>query len=284
MICRDEEQLLLGSLASIKAVADEIVVGIDSRTTDQTGAIARAAGARVHHFDWCDDFSYARNIGLKKAKREWILVIDADERLTPFGAAMVEQVMRRARTDIFGYAFTIDQRDMSGKVIDTDPGITIRMFRNDGTICYVNRVHENLRKNGKTFNIGAFRQMPGLLHLGYDKQIYAEKAKHDRNLSLLLMEMADCPDNSWVMYNMSRQYHAVGETETAAKWARAALANPGDLPAPFIEICERLVRRAGVDGPAPIAHKLPRSTHEFSQFPPTAPAPRRLVGDRPLSH
>ena len=60
MIARDEAKNLPACLASVRGVVDEIIV-CDTGSVDDTVAIAQAAGARVVHFPWVNDFSAARN-------------------------------------------------------------------------------------------------------------------------------------------------------------------------------------------------------------------------------
>ena len=70
-----------GCLRHLK-FADEVVVIIDERTTDDSVLIAREAGARVfaHKFE---GFAEIKNFGLAKVNTEWTLVVDADERIGP---------------------------------------------------------------------------------------------------------------------------------------------------------------------------------------------------------
>ena len=58
-IARNEEKNLPRALASVRNVADEIIVA-DTGSTDRTVEIAKESGAVVCHFPWCDDFSAAR--------------------------------------------------------------------------------------------------------------------------------------------------------------------------------------------------------------------------------
>lgn len=80
MIVRNEEQTLGPCLASVRDLADEIVI-VDTGSTDRTRELARAAGARVFDFPWVDDFAAARNESLRHATGSWILWLDADDRL-----------------------------------------------------------------------------------------------------------------------------------------------------------------------------------------------------------
>ncbi len=81
IIAKNEEKMIGKCFESIKNLADEIIL-VDNGSVDKTREIVEEYGARVLSiFD--ADFSKLRNEGLKQAKGEWILYIDADERLTP---------------------------------------------------------------------------------------------------------------------------------------------------------------------------------------------------------
>jgi len=78
MIVRDEEKNLPRALGSIEGLGEEMVI-VDTGSQDATVEIAQAAGARVEHFEWCDDFSAARNFAMSHASGEWIMLLDADD-------------------------------------------------------------------------------------------------------------------------------------------------------------------------------------------------------------
>src|SRR5580692_6446389 len=82
MIVKNEESRLAACVASARAAVHEIIV-VDTGSTDHTLAIASELGAKVSTFDFTrPDFSAARNQSLANARGDWILVLDADERLT----------------------------------------------------------------------------------------------------------------------------------------------------------------------------------------------------------
>jgi tetratricopeptide (TPR) repeat protein len=81
MIVRDEQDVLAASLESVRAIADEIIV-LDTGSADQTPTLARKLGAKVCRAGWDDDFSAARNRLLEEVTGDWILWLDAGERLT----------------------------------------------------------------------------------------------------------------------------------------------------------------------------------------------------------
>jgi glycosyltransferase involved in cell wall biosynthesis len=82
MIVKNEEAHLERCLDSVKDMVSEMII-VDTGSTDRTVEIAHAYGAKVYHFDWCDDFAAARNESLKHATGEWLLMMDADNWLEP---------------------------------------------------------------------------------------------------------------------------------------------------------------------------------------------------------
>lgn len=90
IIARDEEQRLPAALASV-AFCDDVVV-VDSGSRDRTMEVARAAGARVIEHPW-RGFGTQRNVAIDAAAADWILEIDADERITPRLRAEIEEFL-----------------------------------------------------------------------------------------------------------------------------------------------------------------------------------------------
>jgi hypothetical protein len=86
VIARDEEERLPACLASLD-FCDEVVV-VDGGSRDRTVAIAAAAGARVVENPW-PGFAAQRNVALERAGGDWVLEIDADERVSPELAAEI---------------------------------------------------------------------------------------------------------------------------------------------------------------------------------------------------
>jgi glycosyltransferase involved in cell wall biosynthesis len=81
MIVKDEEETISQAIESVKAIVDEIIV-VDTGSKDKTKGLAKGFGAMVIDEKWEEDFSKARNISIKQAKSDWILVLDADETIS----------------------------------------------------------------------------------------------------------------------------------------------------------------------------------------------------------
>lgn len=81
VITLNEERDLPRALASVRALADEILV-VDAGSADRTREVARAHGARVLERPWTD-FSDQKNFAAARAGHDWIFSLDADEELSP---------------------------------------------------------------------------------------------------------------------------------------------------------------------------------------------------------
>jgi glycosyltransferase involved in cell wall biosynthesis len=78
MIVRNEGDTIERVLGSARSFCDEMIV-VDTGSTDDTVAKARACGAQVFHFSWRDDFSAARNFSFSKCSGDWIIWLDGDD-------------------------------------------------------------------------------------------------------------------------------------------------------------------------------------------------------------
>jgi len=92
VITLNEASNIEACLASV-AWADEVLV-VDSGSTDGTPDLARAKGARVIVRDW-PGYSTQKNFASAEARNDWILSVDADERLTPELAAEIQATLTR---------------------------------------------------------------------------------------------------------------------------------------------------------------------------------------------
>jgi glycosyltransferase involved in cell wall biosynthesis len=92
IIARDEERHLRGALESARGLADEILLLLDDRTRDRSATIGEAAGARVLVEPW-RGFSAQRNRALDVCTGDWVLFLDADERISPDLRAEILQIV-----------------------------------------------------------------------------------------------------------------------------------------------------------------------------------------------
>ncbi|KPK88389.1 hypothetical protein AMJ80_11125, partial [bacterium SM23_31] len=80
MIVKNEENMLAECIESFREAVDEIVI-VDTGSTDKTVEVAKEYRVGLFHHKWKDDFSEARNFSISKVTGDWVMTIDADERL-----------------------------------------------------------------------------------------------------------------------------------------------------------------------------------------------------------
>ncbi len=78
LIAKNEEKNVDRLLNSVEGCFDEIIF-VDTGSTDQTVSKAFARGCKTFHFDWCDDFSKARNFAFSKCTSDYIAWLDLDD-------------------------------------------------------------------------------------------------------------------------------------------------------------------------------------------------------------
>ncbi len=236
MIVRDEELFLARCLASARGAVDEIVV-VDTGSRDGTIAIAEAAGARVVRRPWTDDFSAARNAALDAASGTHVLVLDADERLTPDGA----RALREAAADPSLLVGLMPLHDASG--LDASPSDVVagrarlweptwvpRLFRRDPRLRYSRRVHETLFRDPEAFAELA-RETSGrvetidapIAHYGEVKTLREDRGKRGRNVRLLELALADDPADGDLAGFLALELVRAGERKRARDTAARAL-------------------------------------------------------------
>lgn len=226
MIAKDEQQFLRPALASVRYVADEIIVGVDDRTTDDTADIAARYGASVHTFTWQDDFAAARNHGLDRAHGDWILVIDPDERLLPEGGRRILQTLA-AGVDPYIDAFQtlIVEDDLQGNEL-SQAWSSSRLFRGTRDLRYMGRIHEEVRyvpDPPRTYS-ERLEGGPHIVSFGSDPGLIDGRDKLRRDRRLLHLRLQDNPNDAVAYCYLALNARRAGRQRAAAMFARRALA------------------------------------------------------------
>jgi glycosyltransferase involved in cell wall biosynthesis len=148
IITRNEEGNILECLNSVRW-ADEIIV-LDSGSTDRTVERAKTVTPHVFQQPW-EGFGKTKARALERATKEWVLSIDADERVPEALAKEIQHVVRQGKNSLSGY--TVARRAFFlGKWIRHAgwyPGRVVRLFRRASASFTDTPVHESIHVNGR---------------------------------------------------------------------------------------------------------------------------------------
>ncbi|MGO9314309.1 MAG: glycosyltransferase [Syntrophobacteraceae bacterium] len=227
MIVKNEEKNLPRCLESVCGLVDEMVV-LDTGSEDNTVSIARSCGAKVFSFPWTGDFAEARNESLRHAAGNWIIFLDADERLNTFGA---RDCLRKAASipGADAFAVPIINAGPVGKVAST-VGRAVRLFRNLPDIRFSGRVHETVDRFLIESGSKVYHADFEIEHFGYALEPDTVRGKYERNLDLLKKELAEDPGNGHARYHLGLTCVALEREEEARQAFDLALCGKGLTP------------------------------------------------------
>ena len=229
MIARDEQDYLPGCLASVAGVVDEIVL-VDTGSCDRTMDIARAAGANVVQHAWNDDFAAARNAALEAVSGDWILVLDADERLAPGAGAAITRALYAPNFDC-GFLPLYNARhlaDSAERVLSSpearydEPCAVARLFRRTPDLRWQGCVHETVTTWLQARPSAVRRVEAPIVHYGYTPEVGLPRAKKQRNLALLERYCANEPDDPQPWTYFAWELLTASDPAVAARAASAA--------------------------------------------------------------
>ncbi|MEI6444194.1 MAG: glycosyltransferase [Nostocales cyanobacterium ELA583] len=212
MIVKNEETSLPKCLGSVKNFVDEIIV-LDTGSTDKTPQIAAQFGAKVHYFTWNNNFSAARNEALKYVTGDWILVLDADETLTPEIIPSIKAVINKEEYLVINLV-----RQEVGST-QSPYSLVSRLFRNHPDI-YFDRPYHALIDDSVTailtkepdWEIG---YLPGvaILHTGYQKAVINEQNKYVKAAAAMEEFFANHPHDAYVCSKLGALYMQMGKID-----------------------------------------------------------------------
>ena len=146
VLAKNEEGNIKSCLKSLNFCGEVIV--IDDNSEDKTVKIARKFEAKVFSRNLDGDFAKQRNFGLKKAKGEWVLFIDADERVNKDLAKEIKKVVKEGDFD----GFYVKRRDIFlGRELKRGETASVKLLRlgrgKKGK--WIRKVHETWDMSGK---------------------------------------------------------------------------------------------------------------------------------------
>ncbi len=161
IITKNEEDMIEGCLKSV-SWADEIIV-VDCGSSDKTVSISKKYTERVIYHPW-KGFASQKNFGISCARGKWILIIDADERISlPLKQEIIKVLEAKTpRADVFSFLHKNFFLGREMRYGDWDQDWTVRLFRKGKAKYSGQEIHEYLEHKGE------IRQLTGpLFHFSH---------------------------------------------------------------------------------------------------------------------
>jgi glycosyltransferase involved in cell wall biosynthesis len=217
LIVRNEAANLHACLQPVTALFDEVIV-VDTGSQDDTRRIAQNLGAKVVDFEWCDDFSAARNAALEHATGNWICWLDADDRLDAENRARLSNLLQQIRlqpADVARRVYVMTTASTSKH--SSEPPTLIshaRLFQAHAQARWSGRVHEQITPALEALGDELVHTEVRIDHVGYlDPALCQRKA--NRDLRLLRMDYATDPDNPVTLFLLGTTYLRIGQPHQA---------------------------------------------------------------------
>ena len=189
IIARNAAEALAETLVSVRNLADEIVV-LDTGSTDETPMIAERLGAKLHRRAWDESFAAARNSCLTLVSGDWILWLDAGERLDREEGRLLREFVDEHADLATAYLLRVA---LPGRepLVAGEQMACVRLHPNRPGLLFHGRVRESLSRSLFAFGM-KLEHLPLTLSRGtrdLDGEIKAAKA--ERNIRLADLQIAE---------------------------------------------------------------------------------------------
>lgn len=154
ILTKNEEKNIVDVIANAKKITDKVLI-VDSGSTDKTVELAEANGAKVIYRTWDNDFAAQRNFALQHVDTEWVLYLDADERMNDELAASIKKEMQASKKVMYRFIRRNSAFGREFKYGVLGPDSVVRMFLKD-LVKWEGKVHERPVGNLPTKTIKGF--------------------------------------------------------------------------------------------------------------------------------
>lgn len=147
IITYNEELRLARTLNAVKDLADEIVI-VDSFSKDKTVQVAESFGAKVFEIAW-PGYGAQKNNVIERCTKDWILLIDADEVITPELAKEIKDVIEKDECSVYEIPFNSVCFGKRIKHGGWSGSYRIRLFKRESGLYTLDAVHERFVTDSK---------------------------------------------------------------------------------------------------------------------------------------
>lgn len=214
MIVRDEQEVLPESLESVRALADEVIV-VDTGSQDATREIARKYGAKVIDRPWDDDFSAARNAGMAAASGDFVLWLDAGERLAPGAARALREFVDTSAEPSKMYCLLVEIPPAE-PFTSAEEVARVRLVPRTGGLRFTGRVLESVRSTSIALGLTSELLPWRILRTARDQQPSVKVERARRNLRLIEMEASEAGMDGRLLVCRAEAQAALGDHAAAA--------------------------------------------------------------------
>lgn len=221
IIARDEAAALAETIRSVQPVADEIVV-LDTGSMDASRSEARRLGARVFDFNWCDDFSAARNACLDHVEGEWVLWLDVGETMAADDLRDLKQFVQQQAARDKAYAMLV--RVVASSASSAAEQVArIRLVPNRPPLRFSGRVRESLLPAMAEDGLVA-EGLPYVIHRGKREHVLARRIERARrNVKLAELELRENPHQPQILNCLGDAFQTLQDNDRAVQFFHHAL-------------------------------------------------------------
>ncbi len=220
MIVRDAEDLLRDSLESIESIADEIVIA-DTGSADKTIDVANEFGAKVVEREWSDDFSAARNFCLKHVTGDWILWLDAGDRLSAADAARFREQIDTNPTLAAAYLMFVEIPPNATNAAERIA--QVRLAPKHPLIKFQGRVRETIIDSLTTAQVGIEPLDVCICRSSREHERNIKTAKAKRNIRLAEADIRDSGLKPELLNCLGDAFQTLEDHDRAIQFFRHAL-------------------------------------------------------------
>ncbi|MBU7594570.1 glycosyltransferase family 2 protein [Metabacillus halosaccharovorans] len=189
MIVKNGERTIDRCLQSVQSLVDEIVV-VDTGSSDNTIDILKGnSNIKMLHFEWCDDFSLARNYAIDNTSGDYILVLDSDEYIIEGKRSELERIAER---NLIGRFKILNNFIKENQTLQSISHVS-RFFPK--TVRYVGCVHEQLDTILPRVGMN--------ITVEHDGYIKGDKSK--RNIPLLIKNLKQYPSDPYYLFQLGKE-------------------------------------------------------------------------------